>query len=162
MTPSTTRSGETPIVSRNTPDIVSSAKATPLCASLLVLLRERPNVLYHTKYLQRVKIVGWMRFASQPGTFRLDLAELSDNNNMKLEVETYSGSRADERPVRFRIEGRPYAVEDVLDRWYEPDATYFKVRADDGNLYILRQQTSTPEGAWELVSFRQDNRGAER
>jgi hypothetical protein len=74
---------------------------------------------------------------------------------MKLEVECYSGHKADQRPLRFRLDGREYAVEAVLDVWYEPESISYKVRADDGNFYILRRQTSTPEGAWELVSFRQ-------
>ena len=74
---------------------------------------------------------------------------------MKLTVECYSGRKADERPVRFRLGERQYRVEAVLDQWYEPESTFYKVRADDGNLYILRQQTSTPDGQWELVSFRQ-------
>ena len=56
--------------------------------------------------------------------------------------------------MRFRLEGRQYQVEAILDHWYELESTYFKLRADDGNLYILRQQTSTPEGVWELISFR--------
>lgn len=74
---------------------------------------------------------------------------------MKLEVDCYSGSRADERPRRFRLEGREYAVEAVIDQWYEPESIYYKVCASDGNLYILRQQTCTPTGQWELISFRQ-------
>jgi hypothetical protein len=80
---------------------------------------------------------------------------------MKLKVECCSGGKADERPVRFRLEGREYQVEEILDHWYEPESTYFKLRADDRNLYILRQQTSTPEGVWELISFRraQDDHG---
>ena len=73
---------------------------------------------------------------------------------MKLRVECYSGRRADERPIRFWFEGNEYRVEAVLDQWYDPEAIFYKVRADDGNLYILRQQTSTPDGQWELVSFR--------
>ncbi|HSY12054.1 MAG TPA: hypothetical protein VK976_07685 [Verrucomicrobiae bacterium] len=73
---------------------------------------------------------------------------------MKLEVECYSGRTGDERPVRFRLDGREYLVEAVIDRWYEPDAVLYKLQADDGNLYIVRQQTSTPESAWELISFR--------
>ena len=73
---------------------------------------------------------------------------------MKLTVESYSGRKADERPVRFRLGERQFEVEAVLDQWYDPESTSYKVRADDGNLYILRQQTSTPSGAWELVSFR--------
>lgn len=75
-------------------------------------------------------------------------------NEMKLEVECYSGGKADERPVRFRLNGREYVVEDVLDQWYGPQDVFFKLRADDGNLYILRQQTSTPDLPWYLVSFR--------
>jgi len=71
-----------------------------------------------------------------------------------LTVECYSGRKADERPVRFRLGGRHYQVETVLDQWYDPESIFYKVRADDGNLYILRQQTSTPDGEWELVSFR--------
>ena len=75
--------------------------------------------------------------------------------NMKLEVDTYSGWKADERPVRFRADGHEYGVEEILDQWYGPDHAYYKVRADDGNLYILRHETSTPDGAWDLVSFRE-------
>lgn len=74
---------------------------------------------------------------------------------MKLKVECYSGHKADERPVRFRLEGKLYVVQAVLDQWYDPESIFYKVRADDGNVYILRQQTSTPDGQWELVSFRQ-------
>jgi hypothetical protein len=79
---------------------------------------------------------------------------------MKLNVECYSGRKADERPVRFRLEGREHFVEAVLDQWYDPGSIIYKVRADDGNFYILRQQTSTPDGMWDLVSFRQS--GEER
>ena len=60
-----------------------------------------------------------------------------------------------ERPVRFRLDGNEYMVEEVLDQWYGPRDTFYKVRADDGNLYILRRETSTPDGPWHLESFRQ-------
>jgi len=79
---------------------------------------------------------------------------------MKLSVECYAGRKADERPIRFRLEGRQYLVETVLDQWYDPESIFYMVRADDGNLYILRQRTSTPDGIWDLVSFRQT--GSER
>ena len=79
---------------------------------------------------------------------------------MKLNVECYSGRKADERPVRFWLEGRQYLIKAVLDQWYDPESIFYKVRADDGNLYILRQRTSTPDGMWDLVSFRQS--GEER
>jgi hypothetical protein len=63
------------------------------------------------------------------------------------------------RPVRFRLEEHEYAVEEVRDQWFGPEHVYFKVRADDGNLYILRHETSVPGGDWELVSFREAGRG---
>jgi hypothetical protein len=45
-------------------------------------------------------------------------------------------------------------VEDVLDQWYGLEHVFFKVRADDRKVYILRHQTSVPDGEWDLVSFR--------
>ncbi len=75
---------------------------------------------------------------------------------MRVEVECYSGRKADERPVRFRLNEHEYRVEEVLDEWYGPEDVFFKVRADDGNLYILRHQTSVADGEWELVSFREN------
>ena len=74
---------------------------------------------------------------------------------MKLEVECYSGFKADERPVRFRLDERQCLIEEIVDQWYGTQDVFYKVRADDGSLYILRRETSTPEGAWHLVSFRQ-------
>jgi hypothetical protein len=73
---------------------------------------------------------------------------------MQVRVECYSGRKADERPIRFELKGRVYGVEDVVDQWYGPNCVFFKVSADDGNLYILRQDQSTPEGSWSLESFR--------
>ena len=74
---------------------------------------------------------------------------------IKLEVDCYSGYKAEERPVSFRLNEHQYLVEEVLDQWYGLHHAFYKVRADDGNLYILRQETSTPEGTWHLISFRQ-------
>jgi hypothetical protein len=78
-----------------------------------------------------------------------------DNETVKVTVECYSGRKADEKPVRFRLERKQYSVEVVLDQWYDPESIFYKVRADDGNLYILRQQTSMPDGEWDLISFRE-------
>jgi len=74
---------------------------------------------------------------------------------MKVQVECYAGRIADERPVRFRLDDHEYMVEEVLDQWYGPEHVFFKLRADDGNVYILRHETSVPEGEWELMSFRE-------
>jgi hypothetical protein len=74
---------------------------------------------------------------------------------MKLRVECYAGGKADERPVRFQLDDRDYLVEEVLDQWYGSDDTFFKLRADDRNLYILRR--NIPRDEWTLESFRQLN-----
>ena len=74
---------------------------------------------------------------------------------MKLLVECYSGRKANERPVRFRLDESEYTVSEMLDQWYGPDHTFFKVCATDGNIYILRQDRSKTEGEWTLESFRQ-------
>ena len=71
---------------------------------------------------------------------------------MKLRVERYSGRKADERPIRFQLGESDYLVEEVLDQWSGPDDMFFKLRADDGNLYILRRKTST--GEWSLEASR--------
>jgi hypothetical protein len=73
-----------------------------------------------------------------------------------MSVECYSGYKGEERPVRFQLGGHVHKVEEVLDQWHSPDATYFKVRSDDGNTYVLRHAMSPQEGAWTLESFRQN------
>lgn len=67
-------------------------------------------------------------------------------------VQCYSGYRADERPVRFTLRGREFQVDEVDDRWYSPAASYFRVRADDGNFYVLRHDEV--QDSWTLDAFR--------
>ena len=78
---------------------------------------------------------------------------------MLVRVVCYSGTKEDERPVRFELEDREYLVEEVVDQWYGPHDTFFKVQASDGNLYVLRRCSSSPEGEWSLESFRDLRRG---
>ncbi len=71
---------------------------------------------------------------------------------MVVRVEAYSGYTADERPLRFQLGDRWLAVEEVTDRWYDPDATYFRVRVEDGAIYVLRH--SEPSDLWTLEAYR--------
>jgi hypothetical protein len=70
----------------------------------------------------------------------------------RVRVQCYSGSKADEYPIRFQLGDHDYAVEEVLDRWYGPDDRFFKLLADDGNIYILRHRPASD--TWSLESFR--------
>jgi len=56
----------------------------------------------------------------------------------EIRVECYAGYRADERPLRFTLGGHVLKVCEVEDRWHSPGVMYFRVRADDGNSYVLR------------------------
>lgn len=99
-----------------------------------------------------------------PGAFHLSGRAVrfgfeDGDDEMKVEVVCYSGYKGDERPVRFRLGGQEYFVEELLDQWYGPTDIYFKVRASDGNVYILRRRSSAPEGEWSLESFRDMRRG---
>jgi hypothetical protein len=69
-----------------------------------------------------------------------------------LTVECYAGYRADERPLRFRLWGRTFEIAEVHDRWYAPEATYYRVIAEDGNFYVLKHDER--KGEWTLDAFR--------
>jgi len=71
---------------------------------------------------------------------------------MKIWVKGYSGHKADERPMGFALNGREYEVCEVEDRWYSPEAIYFRVMASDGNRYVLRHDERRDE--WSLEGFR--------
>jgi len=76
------------------------------------------------------------------------------NARSTLHVECYAGHRGEESPRAFTIGDRRVFVDEILDRWLAPDHRYFKVQGDDGNLYIVRQDTTS--GAWELTMFKHD------
>ena len=73
-----------------------------------------------------------------------------------VRVETYSGFRADERPLRLHLAGRTLEVAAVEDRWYSPGETYFRVLTDDGDRYILRHTEA--QDIWTLSAFRAETR----
>lgn len=78
---------------------------------------------------------------------------------MTLHVECYAGYKADERPLRFRSQAkdsRTFEVAEILDQWYGIGYRCFRVRADDGNIYILRHNEKEDE--WVLDSFRRTTR----
>ena len=79
---------------------------------------------------------------------------------LRIRVECYSGYRAEETPRRFFIGDRPLEVVDVIDRWLSPDHRYFKLRAEDGGVYILRQDVA--KDYWELWLYDSGRTGATR
>jgi len=73
---------------------------------------------------------------------------------MRVQVRCYSGYKGPERPISFRIGNRDLKIDEVMDRWYGPDYLYFRVLAQDGNLYILK--FNEREDFWELEFFKKN------
>ncbi|MBI4463823.1 MAG: hypothetical protein HY647_03865 [Acidobacteria bacterium] len=72
---------------------------------------------------------------------------------LRIQVDAYSGYKAEERPRQFVLGDHTYQVLEVTDQWQGPDSVYFKVRASDQNIYILRYCPASDQ--WSLESFRQ-------
>lgn len=72
-------------------------------------------------------------------------------NDLSIRVECYAGHRGEETPSSFRLGKRKVEVTEVIDRWLAPDDRYFKVRGDDGSVYILRHDVASDR--WELTMF---------
>jgi hypothetical protein len=81
---------------------------------------------------------------------------MSNPVEKRVEVETYSGYKADERPVRVTIDGRANEVAEVEDRWYSPGATFFRVRLADGERYVLRRIEA--QEVWIIEAYRSSSR----
>jgi hypothetical protein len=69
-----------------------------------------------------------------------------------VRVECHSGYRSEERPVRIVFEAQTLEVAEVEDRWYSPGATYFRVRAEGGDRYVLRRDDA--QDIWSLAAYR--------
>lgn len=76
---------------------------------------------------------------------------MTESSRSAIKVECYAGYRGEQAPVRFYLGERCIEVVDVLDRWLAPSHRYFKLRGDDGGVYILRHDTD--EGFWEMTLF---------
>lgn len=65
-----------------------------------------------------------------------------------LNVTCYSGYKSDERPVKFTLRNRTLMVEQIIDRWYGPNNSYYKILADDKKIYLIKQDRE--DGLWTV------------
>ena len=70
---------------------------------------------------------------------------------MPIRVECYAGFRAEQEPIAFWSGERRFEVKEIVDRWYSPTQRWFRVDADDGNLYVLRHDEQYDD--WEIAAF---------
>jgi len=70
---------------------------------------------------------------------------------MHITVQCYAGHRGEEEPRSFDLGNGRIDVMEIIDRWLAPDHRYFKVRASDGAVYILRHDEA--DGEWDMTFF---------
>ena len=73
------------------------------------------------------------------------------DRRLHVGVSCYAGYRGEETPQRLTFGERQIDVSEVLDRWLDPGHRYFKLRGDDGGVYLVRHDVA--EGVWELTLF---------
>ena len=71
---------------------------------------------------------------------------------MSIRVECYAGYRGEQEPRAFWLGERRFEVREVVDRWFAPEKRWFRVDADDGDMYILRHDEAS--GEWDLAAYR--------
>ena len=82
---------------------------------------------------------------------------------MKLEVECYSGFKADERPVRFRLDERQYLVEEIVDHGTQDVSTKFALMMGVSTSYAVRPRLRRAHGIWcHFVKCRLNGEAATR
>ena len=69
----------------------------------------------------------------------------------RLQVICDTDQYGDKTPQRFCIGKRAVEVLEILDRWLAPEHRYFKLRGDDGGIYILRHATA--RDVWEITLY---------
>lgn len=68
----------------------------------------------------------------------MDPFELPAGVPLAAEIEFYAGGRAEERPLRIRLEGVTLEVDEVMAQWRTPEGAGFRVRA--GGLAVVLQE----------------------
>ena len=71
-----------------------------------------------------------------------------DSRLKVIHVSCYSGYKANERPIDITVRGRKLRVEEIVDRWYGVDHSYFKILANDQKIYLIRYDQD--EDLWTL------------
>ena len=73
-----------------------------------------------------------------------------------LKVECCSSDILDQDPIAFTLMDRQYKVSDVIDHWYGEGVIFFKVKADDDNIYLLKHYKL--QDHWDLILYQNPRR----
>jgi len=70
---------------------------------------------------------------------------------LTIRVECDAYCQGEQTPRRFFMADKAVEIEEVIDRWLAPEYHYFKVRAGDNDIYILRHDLLAQR--WEMTMF---------
>ncbi len=74
------------------------------------------------------------------------------NPKTRPTVQCYAGYKGEQEPQRFLLGEHWLKVEGILKAWREPAAVFFRVRASDGRIYILRRDEEATPNNWSIES----------
>jgi len=80
----------------------------------------------------------------------LDGEEKIQMDESLVTVQCYAGYKGDQRPQRFLLGECWLEVEEILKEWREPIAVFFRVRASDGRIYVLRLGAEDTSNNWSI------------
>jgi len=80
------------------------------------------------------------------------MVEHPKGNDSPVTVQCYAGYKGEQEPQRFMLGGRWLEVEEILKEWREPTAVFFRVRASDGRIYVLRRGVEAAATNWSIES----------
>jgi NADH:ubiquinone oxidoreductase subunit C len=68
-----------------------------------------------------------------------------------ITIECYLEKNSNGRPAAFSLMGHPYKVKEIIDTWHAKVAVYYKIKAQDDNIYLLKYDER--QAQWDLVFF---------
>jgi hypothetical protein len=68
-----------------------------------------------------------------------------------IKVEFCPELQRKERPIAFQFCDRRYGIKEIVDQWYGAGEVFFKVEADDNNIYLLKYEEG--QDCWDLVFY---------
>jgi hypothetical protein len=79
------------------------------------------------------------------------MSESDNHRPLGVTVHCYAGYRGEQEPRAMELAGKRLEVREILDRWLAPDHRYFKVRCQNGDVYIIRHDERAE--CWELTMY---------
>ena len=68
-----------------------------------------------------------------------------------IKIDCCTDHSMNEGPTLFSLMHRSYTVKEIIDRWYGAGVVYFKILANDGNIYLLKHDER--QDGWDLVFY---------